>query len=438
MKIAIAEEDDAIEQVLCGGEPLQEWTILKLSNSDALRGALTDPDLRVLIIDWTNPRLADPNLCRRIRLRDATEPYVYLIAVVGPNSAQARLGAYEAGVDAVVEMQTDSRQILARLDVARRIVDHEAALRNRSDGLEQARLLLEAENAALSEIASSDGLTGLRNRRFFREALDAQFSLARRKGLPISLVMIDVDQFKAFNDRFGHPAGDDVLREVGMLLRSSVRDHDIVARYGGEEFAILLPATEMDECFPWSTACASGSPVTPGRSDRSRSAWESPLWACSRPNLRSWWTRPTVPSTSRKPSDGTASPAHATFLSFHAAPSVGCLTRNRSTFTPSRSHNSCSGHHRRASQSEPRFAAGCSATLRSESRTKPNTAPPLIIPIRYTPTTSTEVGAVIPQLRNLTGINVLFCNAKIPTAPRKSSSNVAWISRMIKPFETLR
>jgi len=115
--------------------------------------------------------------------------------------------------------------------------------------LELANGQLELANARLEELATCDGLTGLKNHRFLQGILQSSFSFARRHSLPVSLVMLDVDNFKAYNDTFGHPAGDAVLRQVALLLQAGVRDHDIVARYGGEEFAVLLPATAQGEAL---------------------------------------------------------------------------------------------------------------------------------------------------------------------------------------------
>ena len=89
----------------------------------------------------------------------------------------------------------------------------------------------------------------MKNRRRFREDLELLFAQADRQGSPLSLIMLDVDHFKQYNDTFGHPAGDRVLQQVGSTLRSSVRGHDVVARYGGEEFVVLLPATDADEAL---------------------------------------------------------------------------------------------------------------------------------------------------------------------------------------------
>jgi diguanylate cyclase (GGDEF)-like protein len=99
----------------------------------------------------------------------------------------------------------------------------------------------------LERQAITDGLTGLYNHRYFYERLNQEVARAQRYGLPLSLLMIDIDDFKHFNDRFGHPAGDVVLTEVGRVLRSNLRAGiDIAARYGGEEFTIVLPNTARD------------------------------------------------------------------------------------------------------------------------------------------------------------------------------------------------
>jgi diguanylate cyclase (GGDEF)-like protein len=103
---------------------------------------------------------------------------------------------------------------------------------------------LAAANRRLEVLATQDGLTGLSNRRHFDEMLDGEFRRAMRDGTSLSLVMIDIDYFKLFNDRYGHPAGDDCLRTVGLTIKDALRrPSDLAARYGGEEFVVLLPNT---------------------------------------------------------------------------------------------------------------------------------------------------------------------------------------------------
>jgi diguanylate cyclase (GGDEF)-like protein len=98
----------------------------------------------------------------------------------------------------------------------------------------------------LAELSALDGLTGVGNRRSFDETIAVEMARARRTGRPLSLVLVDIDRFKRFNDEHGHQAGDEALRAVARALQSAVRAEDRVCRFGGEEFAVLLPATDRD------------------------------------------------------------------------------------------------------------------------------------------------------------------------------------------------
>ncbi|MDE3151571.1 MAG: GGDEF domain-containing protein [Gemmatimonadota bacterium] len=97
--------------------------------------------------------------------------------------------------------------------------------------------------------ARTDHLTGLLNARHFREMAEAEVAMARRYGQPLSLAYIDVDDFKAINDRMGHATGDDVLAAVGRVLTDALRRTDLVARVGGDEFAVFLPQSDEDAAF---------------------------------------------------------------------------------------------------------------------------------------------------------------------------------------------
>jgi len=151
----------------------------------------------------------------------------------------------------------------ANLEAENRHLVHELAIKN--EQLNRMNQSLEAEVrqrtaelreaiAKLEEMALRDGLTGLFNHRYFQESFEAELSRAKRHNHPVGLLFIDVDHFKTYNDKHGHPAGDRLLRRLAEVLLggrvsglpAQTRASDIVARYGGEEFVIVLPETNLE------------------------------------------------------------------------------------------------------------------------------------------------------------------------------------------------
>ncbi|MBG87972.1 MAG: hypothetical protein CMO80_13865 [Verrucomicrobiales bacterium] len=144
------------------------------------------------------------------------------------------------------------------------LIKTQAELNERNQQLCKQQEQLRVANEKLSELARKDGLTGLNNHRTFKERLEDEYNRSFRHGLRLSLLILDADKFKPFNDTFGHPAGDEVLKTVAGTLTEATRNTDFVARYGGEEFVVLLPFTERDAGL--------------GLAERVRAQFESEPW----------------------------------------------------------------------------------------------------------------------------------------------------------------
>jgi diguanylate cyclase (GGDEF)-like protein len=127
--------------------------------------------------------------------------------------------------------------------------DLQKAVDERTEELAATNEELRAANERLEKLAITDGLTGLINHRHFHELLDREIARQKRSRKPFAVVMADVDHFKTYNDTHGHPAGDEVLKQVARLLSENVRETDVVGRYGGEEFILLLLETSVTDAF---------------------------------------------------------------------------------------------------------------------------------------------------------------------------------------------
>jgi diguanylate cyclase (GGDEF)-like protein len=191
------------------------------SGEDALRLARESaPDL--VLLDTEMPGMSGFETCRALKA-DPTLTDVPVIFVTGHSEAAFEVSGFELGAADFIAKPVSPPLLLTRVKTQLRV-------KRLSDELRR--------------IATIDSLTGVANRRRFDEVLEREWRRARRSGDPMALLMIDVDHFKLFNDRYGHPAGDACLRSVAeALVSASLRPADLVARYGGEEFGVLLPQT---------------------------------------------------------------------------------------------------------------------------------------------------------------------------------------------------
>ena len=191
----------------------------------------------VILADWDMPGLDGIGLCQRVRL-DSREAYVHFIFVTGKSDKVHFLEGMHAGADDYITKPVDLDELEARLEVSRRAV----LIRRCGDAKSSA---LRRKSDHNFRTARTDPLTGVSNRLELKEALKALGSRTRRP--PPSAALCDIDSFKAYNDCFGHFAGDDALRRVARTIRDGLRRADGFYRFGGEEFLAILPEQQLAE-----------------------------------------------------------------------------------------------------------------------------------------------------------------------------------------------
>ncbi|MGK2953518.1 MAG: diguanylate cyclase [Thiobacillus sp.] len=198
----------------------------------------------VIIANYDLPLFDGLELCQALRATDdGRRMHILLMADEHDEEQLAR--AYEVGADGYAPSSISAKGLRTRLRAAQRLVQLQTACEKDRMQLRQIATELAVVNRRLATAALTDLLTGLPNRRAAMDQLEKAWSTASRSGLPLAVLVIDIDHFKHINDAYGHATGDMVLREVAAALRGSARREESVCRIGGEEFLVICPNTDL-------------------------------------------------------------------------------------------------------------------------------------------------------------------------------------------------
>ena len=199
-------------------------------------------DLIILDIILGNENGID--ICKTIK---GNEEYkdVPIIMITAKKEKDYLKNAFAAGAHDYIEKPINKIEFLARIKAALRLREEMKKRKEREEELLKTSKKLKKANKKLEKMASMDGLTGLANRRLFDKILEKEMRRAKRKNTTISLIMADIDNFKDYNDNYGHQAGDECLKKIAKVIEETTRrPADLAARYGGEEFSVILPNTD--------------------------------------------------------------------------------------------------------------------------------------------------------------------------------------------------
>jgi diguanylate cyclase (GGDEF)-like protein len=235
IRVLVAEDEPVSRHRLHAALKSWGYEVTSVANgTEAMREIERTDGPTLAILDWSMPELDGLQVCRAVR-ETAAGQYVYIILLTAKDRDDDVLQGFDAGADDYITKPFDTRQLKARVRSGARIV--------------QLQRQLIAAREQLREKAMHDPLTGLLTRGAFFEICDGEVARARRQGLPVALMLADLDHFKTINDRYGHLAGDDVLREASARLKATFRKGDAIGRYGGEELVALAVGASMEDAL---------------------------------------------------------------------------------------------------------------------------------------------------------------------------------------------
>ncbi|MBE0469256.1 MAG: diguanylate cyclase [Methyloprofundus sp.] len=197
----------------------------------------------LLITDWHMQPMDGITLCKALRATELGKK-LYIIMLTAAETEDDLVEAFSVGIDDYVTKPVSSRVLLSRLRAGTRIVQLQQEIEREQHDVQRYTAELIATNQRLESIAHTDMLTDLPNRRYGLERLEQELEETKRFQRPLSILMLDLDYFKAINDTLGHDAGDQVLIHVAKLLKRAIRAIDIPCRLGGEEFMVIATNTE--------------------------------------------------------------------------------------------------------------------------------------------------------------------------------------------------
>ncbi|MBC2715476.1 MAG: diguanylate cyclase [Desulfobacteraceae bacterium] len=213
----------------------------------------TNKGIELILMDIIMPGTDGIEACRRIKSHENFMD-IPIIMVTGETSSESLQAAFDAGANDYVNKPLKAVELIARIKLHLKLKQEinfrkarEKELMDLTKQIEETNIKLQTANESLKHTINIDVLTEVASRRYFFDLIDREWKRTVRLSQPVSVNMIDIDFFKAFNDTYGHQKGDVCLKQIAKALEQSLkRPLDIVARYGGEEFIALLPDTDRD------------------------------------------------------------------------------------------------------------------------------------------------------------------------------------------------
>ncbi len=220
-------------------------SVVTASNGRQALAAALETNPQIVVTDWMMPEMDGLQFCKALR-RFGSGRKMYVLLLTGRGEEDRIVEAFEAGVDDYIVKPFKPKLLLARIRAGRRVVELQDLVEKDKKLQREQVAKLAVLNRKLRAAALTDPLTDLPNRRYAMKRLDMEWANAKRSGNPMSVIMLDIDEFKRINDSYGHDVGDVVLKETAAAMQRTLRRSDTCARMGGEEFLVICPNTDPE------------------------------------------------------------------------------------------------------------------------------------------------------------------------------------------------
>ena len=244
LPILVVDDEESLREVLYEVLTDDGYQVTTAASAEAALSLFAQHAYALVITDIRMPGMSGIDLLKKIKETNQDTQVIIITSHASLDTALTalRAGAYDYLIKPFDDLELISAVVNRATEKIRLVLENRRLIEQLKGNNEE----LESVNRVLRELAIRDGLTGLFNHRYFQEALTMEVARARRHQRPFSLIFIDVDHFKKYNDSHGHPLGDQLLRQLSDMLQERLRQSDMAARYGGDEFVLLLPETSKD------------------------------------------------------------------------------------------------------------------------------------------------------------------------------------------------